>query len=443
MRSLLLLLFVLWQPWPVAAAPENALQQLVSEGTAQFREGRLGQARKLFEQASERGLQSPSLHYNLGVVCYQLGDYDAASQWFARLLNGRDQALASYNLGLVALADERPDDAARWFRSILEAADEAPEKVLGLAERQLADLGEGPERASVQGGLSPQGYLSLGGGYDSNLSSTPEASASNDGGVYAELIAAGSLNYSLGRERWLTLDLVGFARRYAEDEDYDQQLLQLKLGGMQSWRRWIFGIRPVVSQSWLLGEQLETRWGGEWLARSQECLPGSDWGCDLRVSVEQIDGGKGYEAYDGQWYQGQLGLRRRFGVLELGARYRLELNDRQDLSEPEGFVSVSPTRHEWMLDARYRLKPGLVVGAEATLRHSRYGKPHVWIDPDSGEQVERRREDDLKSVGVMAELSLGQRWLVRQQWVFQHQDSRLRVYDYRRHGLVLSLEGVF
>lgn len=442
MRFLLLLLFVLWQPLPVAAAPEKALQQLVAEGKAKFREGRLGQARKLFEQASERGLQSPSLHYNLGVICYQLGDYDAANQWFSLLLSGRDQALARYNLGLVALADQRPDDARQWFGSILDAADEAPEKVLGLAEQQLENLGEGPERANVYGHLSPQGYLSFGGGYDSNLSSTPEASVSNDGGVYAELIAAGSLDYQLGRERWLTLDLVGFARRYAEDSDYNQQLLQLKLGGMQAWQHWTFGVRPVLSQSWLSGERLETRWGGEWLARSQRCLPGR-WGCDLRLSVEQIEGGKGYEAYDGQWYQAHLGLRRTFGLLELEGRFRLELNDRQDLSEPEGFVSVSPTRYEWMLDARYRLKPDLVVGAELILRHSRYGKPHVWFEPESGVQVERRRQDELKSVGVMAELSLGPRWLVRQQWLFQHQDSRLDIYDYRRHGLVVSLEGVF
>ena len=193
------------------------------------------------------------------------------------------------------------------------------------------------------------------------------------------------------------MDLIAFARHYVEDGDYDQQLLQARFGVMRSWGPWAVGVRPVVSRSWLDGDSLETRWGAELLARSAECLPAEDLRCDLAFALEQVDGGDGYQAYDGRWYQLNAGLGYPLGDLDLAGEYRLELNNREDLDVPERFVSVSPTRHELILEANYQLSPGLALAGELSVRHSRSGKPHRWVE--SGVLGERRRGDGLTGVG--------------------------------------------
>lgn len=142
MRLLFIFLFLLGQPPLLAqsALSDGGASEALAQGVVQFQQGNLGQARESFQLAAELGVQSPSLHYNLGVVCYRLGgDYPAARQWFSRLLDGDDRALATYNLGLVALADDRPGGEARkWFEESLAAS--PPESVQRLAEQQLAKL---------------------------------------------------------------------------------------------------------------------------------------------------------------------------------------------------------------------------------------------------------------------------------------------------------------
>ncbi|MED5468274.1 MAG: tetratricopeptide repeat protein, partial [Pseudomonadota bacterium] len=181
------------------SAFSDGASEALAQGVVQFQQGNLGQARESFEQAAQLGVQSPSLHYNLGVVCYRLGDYPAARQWFSRLLDGDDRALATYNLGLVALADDRPGEARKWFEESLAAS--PPESVQRLAEQQLAKL-DGLALLQGERRVDAYGYLSLGAGYDSNLSATPEDSASNRGSALGEVIAAGSVDYALHAHRW-------------------------------------------------------------------------------------------------------------------------------------------------------------------------------------------------------------------------------------------------
>ena len=120
----------------------------MAQGVELFRAGSLAEARDRLLQAHKTGIETPSLYYNLGVVCYQLGDHQAAEQWFRRLLDGPEQALARYNLGLVALADGRGPAARRWFRSVLEG--DAPEKIRSLAAQQLARLEPSSESPTIE-----------------------------------------------------------------------------------------------------------------------------------------------------------------------------------------------------------------------------------------------------------------------------------------------------
>ena len=64
-------------------------------------------ALKAFVQAKSAGLDSPELHYNLGVVYYKLERFDKAASNFKRLIqNPEYSAVAFYNLGLVDLKQD-------------------------------------------------------------------------------------------------------------------------------------------------------------------------------------------------------------------------------------------------------------------------------------------------------------------------------------------------
>lgn len=437
MRLVFLLLLALWVP-ATAASPTLDGRQAMAEGVQFFRAGNLAEARDRLEEAHKAGLESPSLYYNLGVVCYQLQDYPTAERWFRRLLNGPERALARYNLGLVALADGREPAAQGWFRSALEG--DAPEKIRGLAEQQLAKLEPNPEPSKKNGGSS-EAFFSLGGGYDSNLSATPEDSPSNRGSGFAELAVAGSVDYSFNETSWLSWDGLGFSVNYPNDTEFNQQIVQGRMAVMTTRGSWSVGVRPGISRSWLGGDELETRLGLELLAHNRSCFLIGALDCRFSLAADRVDAGTGYRAYDGQWYQLRAGSRYAVGHLDVGAEYRLEANNRQDLQATDYFASVSPTRHEWLLDASYRTSPDWKVGAEVSVRYSRYRDPHQWLE--SGEPVVRRRTDLLTGLGLVSEYTLDRNWLLRPQWLFRHQDSRLDDYDYQRHTLQLSLEGVF
>ena len=121
--------------------------------------------------------------------------------------------------------------------------------------------------------------------------------------------------------------------------------------------------------------------------------------------------------------------------------YRWESNNRDNFSQEGYVVNVSPRHHEIGIEAIYPLHPDVLVGAESALRHSRYDSPHQWLEQDV--LVERRRKDTRLELGLMAEYWLNRQWLVRNQWLYRNQDSGIDRYDYDRHTLTVSLEGVF
>ena len=421
-------------------SPELALGQALTAGIEQFREGNYPLAREHFERSLALGADTPALRYNLGVVCYKTGDYAAARHHFSTLLNGDSQALARYNLGLVALAEGQPGPARDWFGQA--AADDAPDKVRQLAERQLADLSVQNNASRQQSMLARQGYLSAGLGYDSNMAGVPEDSPSNRGSAFAELVAAGSLGYQ-ATERWrLVWDGVLYGQDYHHDSDYDTSVLQARITALQVVDVWELGIRGGGTRAWLGGDELETRAGLALLARTDACAGAALLhGCSFELAAEQVNGGPGYSAYDGQWYLFEARADRTLAGWLLEGFYRWESNNRDNFSQEGYGVSVSPRHHEIGIEAIYPLHPDLLVGAESALRHSRYDSPHQWLEQDV--LVERRRKDTRLELGLMAEYWLNRQWLVRNQWLYRNQDSGIDRYDYDRHTLTVSLEGVF
>ena len=125
--------------------------QLMEEGNALARAGIYRTALLRYREAAAAGLDSPLLHYNLGVTYYRLGEYADAAQEFERAAVAPDDrlgALAEYNLGLALRAAGDRATAENAFRT---AAERAPGRSLRrLAEHASLVVAAPPVRRSAQ-----------------------------------------------------------------------------------------------------------------------------------------------------------------------------------------------------------------------------------------------------------------------------------------------------
>ena len=105
----------------IAALPLSAAavspEQYFGDGNRLARDDLHWAALLRYEQAAEGGMESPLLHYNIGVTHYHAGQHERAHEELLLALN--DPALANvtrYNLGLNAYARGDNEEALKWFR---------------------------------------------------------------------------------------------------------------------------------------------------------------------------------------------------------------------------------------------------------------------------------------------------------------------------------------
>lgn len=117
------------------------------EGNSLVRSGLYRAGLLRYREAAAAGIDSPLLHYNLGIVYYRLERYGEAEQSFARA--GEDSELlplATYNRGLAQLALGDTVAAEASFQAVANSP--AGRKLRRLADR-AADRAARPERATV------------------------------------------------------------------------------------------------------------------------------------------------------------------------------------------------------------------------------------------------------------------------------------------------------
>jgi len=92
-------------------------QQYFDDGNRLFRDDLYWAALLRFSQAQEEGLDTPLLHYNMGVAHYRAQQHIRARESLLRALIDPSLRVAShYNLGLNAYALGDTEEALRWFR---------------------------------------------------------------------------------------------------------------------------------------------------------------------------------------------------------------------------------------------------------------------------------------------------------------------------------------
>jgi tetratricopeptide (TPR) repeat protein len=124
-----------------AGAPALAMnpQELFEDGNRLFRDDLYWAALFRYRQASEAGMDTALLHYNMGVAHYKAGQHIRARQSLKKASKSpKLSALAHFNLGLNAYAAGNPDEALDWFR---DARDQQQnERISNLASEAIARI---------------------------------------------------------------------------------------------------------------------------------------------------------------------------------------------------------------------------------------------------------------------------------------------------------------
>jgi len=116
------------------AAAQTDGPALMREGNSLVRQGLYRAALLRYREAAASGVDSPLLHYNLGVVYYRLERYAEAEQELARAAeDSRLASLATYNRGLAQLA--LGDEVAAETSFLAVADSPAKRELRRLAER--------------------------------------------------------------------------------------------------------------------------------------------------------------------------------------------------------------------------------------------------------------------------------------------------------------------
>ena len=376
--TLLLLLPVL------PAVAESDASELFLEGVAAGRAGDHEQAVHHFEAARDAGLDTPQLHYNLGVSYRRIGENEAAKQAFRRAARSPEVAgPARYQLGLIALDEGDTAEAGKQFRESERVA--RTDRLREASRSQLASLGVPTRREPARG----RAFVALEGGYDSNVAKTDEtAQERTDGAFYGDLLGWGE--YRLTPADAADIRISGILNTRLHAGEAEANLLYAQVG--PAWHEeigdWSTRLGFQVSEFQLDGDRVERT--AELVAGAERAFPRIG-DVRTRVRLGRASGGTGFGYLDGYRHDFRLALQRPQDAIPWFVRYDLIYEDRDDLDTADGgFQSASPLRQGVTAGIRPVLADGSLLEFTASYRVSRFADPDVLPD---GDRV--RRKDDL------------------------------------------------
>ena len=367
----LLFVFLMFSSVHAAAATSDAQAQFKA-GIEAFNAGNLEQARALLDSAAGMGLNTRSLAYNLGVVYFQLAQYDKAENAFRTLLSTSQKALAYYNIGLTKLARGDQSAAADAFESALAA--NPKDKLAKLAKGRLRKL-RPDDTAKAAGASDWQGLVSLASGYETNVALFPDSAAETIDSSFVESIAAASGYLYRQDSSGVNATVKAYTRQYPSAHDFDLHVAQAETGYTRSTGQTLWNVGMGGDYIWRDRRTREKRARLFVGLKSTGC-PGESAVCSIKAEAMQVFPEQDFDAYRGQRYRLDTRYRTSSGDWSGDIRYRGEYNDRDNLETDNEFFSLSPERHGLRASLTYSLTPQVSLEAKTGFRYSYYRDPH-------------------------------------------------------------------
>lgn len=409
----------------------TAATQDFAAATQAFHKADYAQALTLFLHAREAGMNTPTLHYNLGVTYYRLHRYTEAESEFRLLLSDRANApVANYNLGLIALQRGQRDQARAYFTRTRDA--DAPPQLRNLAVAALARMTEAPATPRVQG------VVSLSAGYDDNVALTPEADltgVSNRGDSFAEALVAARVQLSGTADDGVRLDAGGLLRSYQDLNRYNLQAGRVGLSRLMPLDDWA-GLAGVSLDTIYLDGQRFQNVGTLTLQATRPLAQGQR--LQLRYRASRIDGGSNYDYVTGWRHRLGAELFIPWQRQQWLLGYELELNNRRDLQQGGEFFSQSPRRHAVYAELRVPVSTRLSVNARATYLRSDYSGTDVH--PEGAALQTGARKDNQWQTSLQANYRLDPHWQAFARYTHTNNDSNFGSLSYRRNEAQAGVE---
>lgn len=413
------------------------------QGTQAFRAGHYSDALRFFLEAQNRGGTNDQLQYNLGVTYYRLGDYSNARARFEALtLQPKLAPIAHYNLGLIALKTGAPQTARAEFQRT--AATTTDPRLRQLAEKHLGtEVSAGKTKSATKPASASSGNVRLSGGYDDNAALAGEASqvpASQRGSALAALLAGGHVTLMGDQHDGLLLSGSAYGIAFPQASAYN--FSSLRAGPQLRGRFGPLQTEIGVYASYLTfgGKAFQTlgTLGGSLdysFSRTQDLL--------LAYKYDRIHGAGGYSDLTGSRHSLKLSDTWRNGPVKLEAGYRLEINQRQDLSRPATgeFFSVSPTRHRGFVEARWKLSDVLHADLELQYERSRYRDPNLFLR--GATLVSQTRVDQRYFGQFQLSYDLTKDWDIAAAYRYLDHPSNIPQHAYRSNRVELKLGYAF
>lgn len=436
-RYLLVYSLLIFFAGSVAAAGESEYDA----GIHAFKDGDYTRALQHFESARAQGRKSPRLTYNLAVTHYKLGHLDRAERLFSELEGNAEYSdLARYNLGLIAMKQSNDDEAARRFRQVRRSSDN--DRLVYLAGQGLRQL-QRPVRvkSSARPGKDWLSLLSLGGGYNDNPLAFPELQQARLAGgddYFMELMGYGQIYLSGHSGNGLRLHGFGFTKQYLDLNTVDVSVVTAGLSRENSLDGWQYAYGGSIGHSQVDGNTLTNRIQGDF--EIERSLGGSTYSLTYRPVYH--DAGNRYSYLDGWQHKVDLRWRKNYRSWRWTARYRFVYNDRDNLRTAANFLSFSPRRHRFLLEADWEAVPSLTLTLGGEYTHSRYQGENRFTDADGVFKVAKRKADKIEA-WLKAEYELTSHWRVRGEYEFTNNDENFELYKYNSNELKAVVEFLY
>ncbi|KPJ94795.1 MAG: hypothetical protein AMJ53_04525 [Gammaproteobacteria bacterium SG8_11] len=404
-------------------------------------------ALKALLQAKDAGLDSPELNYNLGVVYYNLAQYDKANASFELLTNDPEySAVAFYNLGLVSLKLGDESGAKANFLKTYSNTDD--ENLKNLSQRALQRLGvESLEKKSLLAGWG--GFVSLNGGYDDNVSLIDEdvSQASGIEDYHLEMFAATNRKLWGSDENGIYFDANVDVLKQQKEHDYDYSQWHLSLAHRGVVNRWNTRARAGIDRTSFGGDDFQQLLSLD--LRGQRDF-NAKTGIELRykyVDVKDRSPDGSYDYLAGNRQQLRIRLMDSRNNISFKYSYELQFNDRNDFSgsftnstnTATAIItkSYSPLRHSLQMSADIPWGKSMTLSLEAQYRYSYYSDPdtETIIDNATGQTLDSlsvNRKDHRYRLNAGLAYRLTPAMELFADYGFTKNDSNLEGSDYDR-----------
>lgn len=417
-----------------AAAQDNEYQR----GVNAARDGNHSQALQHFESARRQGKESATLTYNLAVTHYKLQQFAEAETLFQELKERYPEwrHLAHYNLGRIAMQRGDNDQAAKYFRQVRRNA--TSEKLVHLAGEGLTRLDLPTAPVSRQPAKRSFTLLSLSGGVDDNVIAFPDqlqTSSSQGEDSFMEFLGYSQYYVEGNQDDGTRVHGFVYSKRYNDLDVVDVNSFSLGITRDTRYNEWRleYGLGAIYSE--VDGDELTTGWQGKVKLGSRSGR--HEYMAQYKPTFH--DAGSDFSQLDG--WQHQMDLRWRYH-LEQGRwtlRYRLDYNDRDDLSTNGTFLSYSPLRNSILAEGQWYVTRDLTLVAGAEFTDTRYDDENRLTDIDGVFKVEERESDEIE-LWVRGEYRLSPHWGVMAEYRYSDTDDSFQLYEYERNEAKLTVE---